>query len=74
MVATQLFLNVGVFLIEAEFLIVSIFGLLVKSSLDLLVEGCQFGCLLGLQGIDGCFDLKVSGIEPSLLLCLFEEG
>ncbi len=63
---------VAVFLHYSFFLSPSLLHLLVQPCLDLFLEGCQLGRLLGSQGVQSGLDLHVAGVEPCFLFCFLE--
>ena len=67
-VAPQLLLDVGVLLVQTRLLVVAVLGLLVEAGLDLLLEGGELGCLLGLERVDGGLYFEVARVDPGLLL------
>lgn len=68
LVAPQLLLDVGVLLVQPRLFVVAVLGLLVEAGLDLLLEGGELGCLLGLERVDGGLYFEVARVDPGLLL------
>jgi hypothetical protein len=61
-VATQLLLDVPIFLVQTGLLFCAFFSLFIHTSADFFLECSQFCCLSGPESVDRCLNFEVACI------------